>query len=315
MALTCKQQQEKIEETVLQPIDQWVQKQEQQCRNEPCNWWMLCLNKLFCWIVWTMLKITLWVTTLVVRWVYRTVCTLVSLVVGLVALIFGNVEIIKQALGDLWELVKDAFYTIVGAAIYGAIYIVDGIQSILRIQEKKRRLTERERGILWKVFRNSLNYNAISIVDGNAGLLSVSGRAFTMGFNIYMPSYNETTLVHECVHVWQFQFEGTKYIGNSALNQFDSMFISKGYKPYSWVNSISASNSWYTLKSVEAQAQFIEDVFTDGEFVFIDKTILPDKTPGAFFKEEKETGHNKFEYKGVDFTGIANEAWRIIRTG
>lgn len=311
MALTCKQQQEKVEETVLQPIDKWVQKQEQQCRNEPCNWWTLCLNKLFCWIVWAMVKISLWVATLVVRWVYRTVCTLVSLVIGLVALIFGNGELIKQALGDLWELAKDGFYTFVGAIIYYALYIVDGIQSILGIQKKKRPLTEGERGILWKVFRNSLNYNAISIVNGKAGLLSSSGRAFTMGFKIYLPANNDATLVHECVHVWQFQFEGTKYIGNSVLNQLDSMLISKGYDPYSWVNWISAGNSWYTLKSAEAQAQFIQDVFTKGEFVFIDKTILPDKTHGAFFKEEEETGHNKF----ADYTGVANEAWRIIRTG
>jgi hypothetical protein len=311
MALTCKQQQEKIEETVLQPIDKWVQKQEQQCRNEPCNWWMLCLNKLFCWIVWAMVKITLWVATLVVRWVYRTVCTIVSLVIGLLAWPFDNGALIAQALGDLWELVKDGFYTIVGAVIYYAIYIVDGIQSILGIQKKKRRLTEEERGILWKVFRNSLNYNAISIVDGNAGLLGVSGRPFTMGFTIYLPSNDVPTLVHECVHVWQFQFEGTEYIGNSALNQLDSTLINKGYDPYSWVNWISAGNSWYTLKSAEAQAQFIQDVFTDGEFVFIDETIPSDTTHGAFFREEEKTGHNKF----ADYTDTANEAWRIIRTG
>src|SRR5436190_21788050 len=115
-------------------------------------------------------------------------------------------------------MVKDGLYRIVGAVIYYALYIVDGIQSILGIQKKKRRLTEQERGVLSKVFRNSLNYNAISIVDGKAGILSVSGRAFTMGFTIYLPANVEATLVHECVHVWQFQFGGTKYIGNSVMN-------------------------------------------------------------------------------------------------
>jgi hypothetical protein len=209
------------------------------------------------------------------------------------------------------EMVKDGLCTIVGAVIYYALFIVDGIQSILGIQKRKRPLTERERGILWKVFRNSLNYNAISIVNGKAGILGVSGRAFTMGFTIYLPTNNEAVLVHECVHVWQFQVEGTKYIGNSVLNQLDSMIINKGYEPYSWANWIGAGNSWSTLKSAEAQAQFIQDVFTKGEFVFIDKTIPSDSTPGAFFKEEEETGHNKFS----DYTDIANEAWRIIRTG
>jgi hypothetical protein len=134
-----------------------------------------------------------------------------------------------------------------------------------------------------------------------------------MVLNIYMHSYNEATLVHECVHVWQFQFEGTKYIGQSALTQFDSMFMSKGYQPYSWVNAII--NGWYMLKSIEAQAQFVEDVFSDGEFVFKDITIPPDKSQGSFFKEDEEIGHNKFEYKSTDYTDIANQAWRIIRTG
>lgn len=69
MAESCKQQQERIEETVLQPIDQWVERQEENCRNEPCIWWMLCLNKLVCAIVTVLAKVTLWVTTVVVRWV------------------------------------------------------------------------------------------------------------------------------------------------------------------------------------------------------------------------------------------------------
>jgi len=131
------------------------------------------------------------------------------------------------------QSVKVGLYTIVGAVIYYALFIVDGIQSILGIQKKKRPLTEEEREILGKVFRNSLNYNAISIVNGKAGILGVSGRAFTMGFTIYLPANNDAVLVHECVHVWQFQVEGTKYIGNSALNQLDSMLINRGQDPYS----------------------------------------------------------------------------------
>jgi len=183
------------------------------------------------------------------------------------------------------QSVKDGFCRIVGAIIYYALFIVDSIQSILGIQKKKRPLTEDERVILWKVFRNSLNYNAISIVNGKAGILGVSGRAFTMGFTIYLPSNNDAVLVHECVHVWQFQVDGTKYIGNSALNQLDSMLIKRGYDPYSWANWIGAGNSWHTLKSAEAQAQFIQDVFTKGEFIFTDQTIPSDSSPGAFFKE------------------------------
>jgi hypothetical protein len=315
MAESCKEQQERIEETVLQPIDKWVEQQEQRCRNEPCIWWMLCLNKLVCWIATFLVKVTLWVLTLVVRWVYRTVCTAVSLVVGVLALLTGNTDMLGQALKDLWELTKDAIYTGIGVVIFAALRIVDVIQSVVGLQPGKRPLTERERGILWPIFRESINYRAVELVVGSAGILGVSGRAFTMGFTIYLPTYSEQTLVHECVHTWQFQFEGFKYIGNSALNQLDSMVFSRGYQPYDWKPRMDAGDSWYVLKSAEAQAKFIEDVYASGHFDFEESGAPDDTNPGAFFREEPALGHNVFKVGTTDYTKQANDAWRIIRTG
>lgn len=315
MAESCKQQQERIEETVLQPIDKWVQRQEERCQNQPCNWWMLCLNKLVCWIATFLVKVTLWVATVVVRWVYRTVCTVVWLVIGVLALLTGNTDILAQAVKDLWELTKDSIYTVIGVVIFAALRVVDLFQSAVGLQPAKRRLTERERGILWPIFRESINYNAIELVVGSAGVLTTSGRALTMGYTIYLPSYSEQTLVHECVHTWQFQFEGFEYIGNSALNQLDSIAFNPGYRPYNWKPRIDAGESWYTLKSVEAQAKFIEDVYALGHFDF-DAPDAPDEaTPGAFFKEDASLGHNVFIVGDVTYTVQANDAWRIIRTG
>jgi hypothetical protein len=316
MAESCKKQQERVEETVLQPIAQWVEQQEEKCRNEPCIWWMLCLNKGVCWFVTALVKVTLWVTTVVVRWVYRIVCTVVSLVIGVLALVKGNTDILVQAVKDLWELTKDAIYTVIGAVIFAALRIVDIIQTIVQLQPAKRRLTEREREILWPIFRNSLNYNSIELVIGSAGLLSLfKGTAFTMGYTIYIQLYDEPTLVHECVHTWQFQFEGFKYIGNSALNQFDSRVFSPGYDPYDWKSHIDAGESWYTLKSGETQASFIEDVYALGRFVFSAPDVPANVEPGAFFREDKSLGKNMFNTGGVDYTNQANDAWRIIRTG
>jgi hypothetical protein len=314
MAESCKQQQERVEESVLQPIDQWVEQEEERCRNEPCNWWMLCLNKLVCWLAIVLVKVTLWVTTVVVRWVYRIVCTAVSLVVGVLALVIGNTDILVQAVKDLWELTKDAFYTTIGVVIFAALRIVDMFQSVAGLQPAKRRLTEREREILWPIFRESINYNAIELVVGPAGVLTTSGRAFTMGYTIYLPSYSEQTLVHECVHTWQFQFEGFEYIGNSALNQLDRTAFNPGYTPYNWKPRIDAGESWYTLKSVEAQAKFIEDVYALGHFDFAVRGVPDDATPGAFFRENASLGRNLFLLNGVNYTEQANDAWRIIRT-
>jgi hypothetical protein len=313
--MSCQEQAERVEETVLQPLNKWVEQQQQSCRDEPCKWWMLCLNKLFCWVVVILVKVTLWVATIVVRWVYRTVCTLVTVVVGVVALVFGNAKILLQALKDLWTQVKDAFYSTIGAVIFAALRVVDLVQAAFRLQPAKRRLTSREREILWPIFRNSLNYSAIELVVGPAGILTKFGRAFTMGFTIYLPSYSEETLVHECVHAWQFQFSGFRYIGNSALLQLDSLAFSRSYQPYRWRPRIDAGDSWYTLGSVEAQAQFIEDVYADGIFDFTDLERPDDTSPGAFFRED-ESGTNAFvTADGAVYTSQANAAWRILRTG
>jgi hypothetical protein len=313
MAASCKQREEQIEESVLQPMDTWVNQLQQTCADQPCNWWVLCLNKVICWFVWVLVKVTQWVVTIVVRYVYVLVCTLVMLVVGVVVGLFtGNWSLLGQALKDVWQLVKDVSYSLIGLIIFIALRIVDFVQTAFGVQPGKRRLTEKERALLRPIFLDSLNYDAIEIVDGNAGLLTMSGRAFTMGFTIYMPSPGNETLVHECVHVWQFEFGGFGYIGNSALNQLDSMAFSKGYKPYDWTSKIDAGATWYTLGSVEAQAQFVEDVFTSGEFVFNDLTH--DTAQGAFFHEDPKVGMNLFQFNGKTYTQVADDAWRILRT-
>jgi hypothetical protein len=70
------------------------------------------------------------------------------------------------------------------------------------------------------------------IVEGRLGLIGVSGRPPT--FSMYLPaSRNDPNdLVHESLHVWQFQLGGTGYIGTSALHQLDSMIFSKDYQRY-----------------------------------------------------------------------------------
>jgi hypothetical protein len=315
MATSCKQEQERVEQQVLQPIDTWAQQLEQRCRNEPCIWWMLCLNKVFCWLAVVVVKIVLWVLIVVVRWVYRTVCVAVTLVVGVLALLIGRTDILVQAVSDLWDLTKDGFYAATGLVIFVALRIVDLVQSAFGAQPAKRPLTKEERAVLRPVFRESLNYNAIEVVDGPAGVLGISGRAFTMAYTIYLPAYSVQTLVHECVHVWQFQFEGFRYIGNSAFNQLDALVFSRGYQPYAWQSRLDAGDSWYTLKSAEAQASFVDEVWATGIFDHSDASTPDAVGSGAFFREDAEAGVNRFQFDGNDYTAQANAAWRLLRTG
>ena len=114
--------------------------------------------------------------------------------------------------------------------------------------------------------------------------------------------------------LWQFEFGGFGYIGNSALNQLDSKVFDKGYDPYSWAGKIDAGATWYTLSSVEAQAQFVEDVFTTGAFVFNDPMLMADTAEGAFFREDPKAGMNLFQVGPKNYTQVADDAWRILRT-
>jgi len=257
-----------------------------------------------------MVKVVVWVTMLLIRVVYRIVCTVISLVLGLLALLIGNTDILEQAINDLVELAKDAFYFVLGALIFVALRIVDIFQSVARLQPAKRPLTKREREILRPIFDDSIFYNLIEVVDGSAGVLTFSGRAVTMSFTIYLPSYSERTLVHECVHVWQFQYGGFGYIGNSAMNQ-----LLQGGAEYDWKPGLDAGESWYTLQSIEAQANFVDDVWGEGHFNFADPGVPADFTPGAFFREEDAAlGSNAFIRDGDIYTNQANDAWRILRT-
>ena len=199
-----------------------------------------------------------------------------------------------------------------GAVVYAALRAVDAVQTAVGVQPPKRRLTEQERALLFPIFRDSLAYDLIEVVDGRAGLLTVSGRALTMGFTIYLPKYREKTLVHECIHVWQFQHARYRYIGNSMFNQLHSVVFDRAYQPYDWRPGINAGTPWSQLDGVEAQAKFVEDVYAHGAFDFDAPETPEDKAPGAFFRED-DAGHNAFVDSDRDYTREANAAWQTIR--
>lgn len=201
---------------------------------------------------------------------------------------------------------KDRYYAATGAVIYAALRIVDRVQTAVRVQRRKRPLTERERAVLQPIFGDSLAYDRIQVVDGRAGVLSISGRPFTMGHTIYLRPYSERTLVHECVHVWQFAHGGFRYIGNSTFHQLGSKVLRRSYRPYDWRPGIDAGDAWAQLTSVEAQAKFVEDVYDRG-------VSGPDESPGAFFRGDG-AGPNAFRDRGTDYTAQANAAWQAIRS-
>lgn len=100
-------------------VDQNVNQQLERCVEQDCNWWCLCCNKWFCFLVWVLVTIT--------TWVVQTVCEVVADVVDVViGFVTGFIDIVVGiATGD-WSRVAGGFIEIfapIGILILDAISI------------------------------------------------------------------------------------------------------------------------------------------------------------------------------------------------
>jgi hypothetical protein len=133
MAVICKNVQDWIEENIEKPIEDWENRQEQRCRNEPCNWWTLCLNKLFCWLEWVLVKVVRIVVVTVGKWVNRVVCEVVNFILDVVALVVNlvlSIPIIGGIVRTILNWVTEVIWRIVGLLDFGL--------SLVGIRPRKR---------------------------------------------------------------------------------------------------------------------------------------------------------------------------------
>jgi hypothetical protein len=122
VSATCHEVQVWIEAQIEKPIETWENQQEQRCKNEPCNWWTLCLNKLFCWLVWVLVKIVRWVVVTVGKWVGRSVCEVVSAILDVAALIVNlilSIPIIGGIIRTVLNWLTEIIWRIVGLLDFG----------------------------------------------------------------------------------------------------------------------------------------------------------------------------------------------------
>jgi hypothetical protein len=133
MGRTCVEIHEWIEEQVERPIEEWEDRQEERCREERCKWWMLCLNKLFCWLVWVTVKVVRWVVVTVGKWVTRIVCTVVNVILDIVGFVVGlilSIPIIGGIIRTVLNWVLEIIWRIVG--------IFDFILSLAGVRPRKK---------------------------------------------------------------------------------------------------------------------------------------------------------------------------------
>ena len=123
----------------------------------------------------------------------------------------------------------------IGSSFAGGVIVIAGkaaslVQSIFLVEAQGRGLTAEEIKLLRRVFRNSIAYYNVRLVEGRAGLFGLNPRPFALGNTIYLKDRNVSRepdlLVHEITHVWQYQRIGARYTSDALGAQF---FVDDAY--------------------------------------------------------------------------------------
>ena len=123
MALVCTQITEWIEEEVSRPIEEWEERQEQRCKDDPWydpRGWV-------CWFVTVLVKVVRWVVVKVGKWVARTVCKIVDVIVN----------VVHDVMTGVWDVIAGIFTLdwrrILDGLIRIGVGIAAGIVRFLRV--------------------------------------------------------------------------------------------------------------------------------------------------------------------------------------
>jgi hypothetical protein len=204
-------------------------------------------------------------------------------------LLYLDGRLLRRGLGDLLSGTA-------GAIVYLAGVLLALVNRLLGLAARARPLSDDERRLLRAVFGDALALYNVRVVEGRAGVFDVNDRAFVLGNTIYCkrtdPRARPDILVHECVHVWQYQAIGARYttdaLGAQAL---------LGAGAYDWQAEIARGRTCWDDFNKEAQAQLIQDLWQRG--------ALP--AAGA------ATAAAAFRVGDADHTALAQDALRSLR--
>ncbi|WP_208752263.1 hypothetical protein [Corallococcus carmarthensis] len=233
-----------------------------------------------------------------------------SLLTGAVSTVVGAVRNIGEGIGTFFGgigklfqgkfgegfkqmgvgLLKAVVQTPVDALLMMGGRALSAIQTLIGVEPPARKLSDSEIATLKSVYGDSIDYSQMRIKEGNSGLFSTTGRAFTHGNTIYIPPDNlpltPDLLVHESAHVWQHQNGGTDYMSEALVAQH----IGDGYD---FEKGLDAGKAWSELNP-EQQAEFLQQAQLAGYFA----------NPSA-----------GFHFNGKDYTAQINAAVAQVRAG
>lgn len=223
--------------------------------------------------------------------------TVVGLGTGLAGDVFGLVKDVPIGLakdlfsagrnlfkGNFKEAAKDAGGAVVNAVTRTAGGVVDGLALIVHSgvdlvdttlfgKAMPRKLTAQEKDLLYSVYKDSLDYDAIRIRDGGSSHMVMPSHVINN--NIYFkelgPLYNSDgtltwdgqTFVHEAGHVWQYQHGGGDYL-HKAFFANAKYAITEGdrNKAYEW-KDLAAKGVPFPGLNPEQQATVIDNLAAD----------------------------------------------------
>jgi hypothetical protein len=123
-----------------------------------------------------------------------------------------------------------------------------------------RPLLDPEIKLVEPVFAKSIDYSRVRLIGAKAP------QFVTIGNNIYVPpdftigdAYHAQTLIHELVHVWQYQRGGTAYISRALVAQIGG--IAKGSRNLGYGYTIDPGASFYDFNP-EQQGLIVENYFS-----------------------------------------------------
>ena len=132
----CREVSTWVRENVEQPVEDWVTRTEEQCTEQPCNWWCVCCNKWFCFLVTLLVRIVTFIIVTITRLVTEVICEIVGFVLDVVGIIVGLIlsipiigGIIRAILNwiteIIWRLVSlpDLLFSAFGVMIPKKIYV------------------------------------------------------------------------------------------------------------------------------------------------------------------------------------------------
>jgi hypothetical protein len=216
-----------------------------------------------------------------------------------------------------------------GSEAAGTVLVRSGgglarLQAVIGLQDSGRSLRDQETELLWRVFRDGITLESIRLVEGSAGLFDLTARPFVLGNTIYLkrrdPGSEPALLIHEATHVWQYQHVGCAYASQALGAQF---FVES---PYRWERELERGRQDWTEFNREAQASFLEDLYTHGCCEFHDEDVVTPAQPtsgaprivcggGIFYDAEGDGRIGRFLWQGRVHTDLARRALAVVRGG